>query len=1001
MLYTPRQKEYKVVALKKGERGISMKPSNSLSCRVIFYVFLISFLVALNNCGSEGQEQIGDLSWDEDVEPTAWHNLLNSKSYSGQIAVMFKDGTDVRLRADDPDGPFVSLSKGVDLKGINERFAADETDPLLKSVFDISKISRGVESISEEGIEEAITNAANEGVDLTDWNLLYKIDEYSPAVAEKIIGELQKDPAVKWVYPVPFPQLADAGGQDFSGDQLYLKPNETNGGLNIEAGWAAGAHGQNVVVVDNEINWNFTHEELLVVSDDIIGNSGSLPPNPSDPKFIQHGTAVLGILNAKNDGTGVSGISAGSTVKLYKGEGFPLFVGLVTDALNHWVDENGQDDRVKPGDVIVAEMQASGNGPAICTVGDLPSAGTGCVPVEAYPDQFNAIKDAVNAGFIVVETAGNGTLDLSSSEAHIPCAGCPDLATQSTGAIMVGASEGSNKQKAEWSNCGDRVDLFAWGNGVVSTGYGDKYPNTPGSDPNIWYTGSFSGTSSAAAIVGGVVAQVQSYVKSTFDHDGIYLNSKQMRNLLFASGNAQTDSGCSIGRQPDVGEAINLINNWQIPNIDMLIIHPVSDAVVSGIRYDMDGDNKADLISFSRDTKWYVDLSKNGFGSWDLELETPEFSDCPNNRWECMFFPVVGDYNSNGRADLALYDSIHGKWYIKYINSLTLSLSKGEQIVWDRVIDYSSDPNWEEYSRPVPGDYDGDRFLDIGLQAPDGHWFIDYGGFDGVRLFNGKVDYLDKFGTFNKDVKYLTNGQLAQAPGWAWLPLTARVKWGIDANSIIAKSPDGIFNGNRLIQGDPPDFTNIGVGNYPTTYDNNSSYFIAGKFIYIDADDIAFKTNEDDVVLEINKGEWKIYKGADDIDWGLWGDEPIILAPNGVFNDVLCHPVPADYDGDGKDDRTVQCGNTWRIAYSSDPSSQLTEYQLDQASDPLPAYVYAGGMEYQVQLDLFDHYKTNLQCGDLPCDENSTIHDVNPPIGPYFAQCVEYWAPDADYCWNK
>jgi hypothetical protein len=106
-----------------------------------------------------------------------------------------------------------------------------------------------------------------------------------------------------------------------------------------------------------------------------------------------------------------------------------------------------------------------------------------------------------------------------------------------------------------------------------------------------------------------------------------------------------------------------------------------------------------------------------------------------------MIFPVVNDYNSDGRADLALYDSVNGKFYIKYTTDAVITPSPLEgkgggegTIEWDRIIDYSTDPAWKAYSRPLPGDINNDRWLDISFQTPDGHWLIDYGGFDGVQL---------------------------------------------------------------------------------------------------------------------------------------------------------------------------------------------------------------------------------------------------------------------------
>jgi hypothetical protein len=172
-------------------------------------------------------------------------------------------------------------------------------------------------------------------------------------------------------------------------------------------------------------------------------------------------------------------------------------------------------------------------------------------------------------------------------------------------------------------------------------------------------------------------------------------------------------------------------------------------------------------------------------------------------------------------------------------------------------------------------------------------------------------------------------------------------------------------------------------------YGGNEAFVMQGAF---DKENPYFSY---DVSVKRPDGSWDI-----DFTDDLWGN-PISVAPSDVFGDILCRPSPADYDGDGVDDRAVQCSNIWKIAFSTQPGT-LSEVELDQAIDPLPAYAYTGGIKYQDQLDLFNYYKTKLPCdNNQKCTAGSTISNVVPPIGPYFAECVKYWAPNATYCWNK
>ncbi|MBI2341723.1 MAG: hypothetical protein HYU98_03190, partial [Deltaproteobacteria bacterium] len=295
--------------------------------------------------------------------------------------------------------------------------------------------------------------------------------------------------------------------------------------------------------------------------------------------------------------------------------------------------------------------------------------------------------------------------------------------------------------------------------------------------------------------------------------------------------------------------------------------------------------------------------------------------------------------------------------------------------------------------------YDGDHHLDIALQTPDGHWIIDYGGIElgndieGITInvanngtaiisFVPPIEYFDKLGSFDKDVKYLTDEQLSQAPGWAWLGDVVRSEFWNDG--IVVRIPDGIQNASQILLADNLGYPDFEVyDGFPAIFGDNSIFLTMAKF-----------SNYLGIGLKGTNGEWKIIFD-NDTAWGKFGD-PLIIepSPNESFGDILCRPIPADYDGDGKDDRAVQCGTSWKIVYSS--SNQVREIELDQALDPVPAYVYAGGIKYQDTVDLYNYYKE-----DLSGTKDSTIFDAPPPIGPYFAQCVKYWAPNASYCWNK
>ncbi len=194
------------------------------------------------------------------------------------------------------------------------------------------------------------------------------------------------------------------------------------------------------------------------------------------------------------------------------------------------------------GDVILLEQQYP-----VC---GLPNFG----PIEVLPSVFDAIQTAVAQGFVVVEAAGNGGVNLDQAA----CSGVFDRTLQDSGAIIVGAgqqpSSGVDRQREEFSSFGSRIDLQGWGSGVVTTGYGDLYmaPDRP-ADPGLWYTGGFNGTSSAAAIVAGAVANLQGIALA---QSGVPLPPLQTRTLLVQTGSPQLGNIAEpIGPRPNLLKA--------------------------------------------------------------------------------------------------------------------------------------------------------------------------------------------------------------------------------------------------------------------------------------------------------------------------------------------------------------------------------------------------------------------------------------------------------------
>jgi len=160
--------------------------------------------------------------------------------------------------------------------------------------------------------------------------------------------------------------------------------------------------------------------------------------------------------------------------------------------------------------------------------------GVAALPVETDPAVLKAIRLAVGNGVIVVEAGGNGGNDLDSwTDAmgkHRLNRNSADFVD--SGAILVGAGTAAYPhERSIWpngdeSNYGSRFDCYAWGDSIVTCGYG----NLAGSRNNS-YMSRFGGTSGASAIIAGAALLIQGMHLATTQ---TLLSPLQMRTLLSA-----------------------------------------------------------------------------------------------------------------------------------------------------------------------------------------------------------------------------------------------------------------------------------------------------------------------------------------------------------------------------------------------------------------------------------------------------------------------------------
>lgn len=359
------------------------------------------------------------------------------------------------------------------------------------------------------------TRAGGLQIDLRSW---YRVPVSTREEAERLSAALRDLPEVEAAYPAPEPAPPPSATPPFVAQQGYF--GSAPSGIDLAyARTLPGGRGQGVTIVDMEYDWYFGHEDLGLDASVLLG--GERYPYYGD----DHGTAVLGQLVGRDNGYGITGGAPDATLKVVS----PIFGGGYNPAQAIMVAAA----TMQPGDVLLIEQQAWGPDNVY-------------VPVEWWLSVYDAISLATGAGIVVVEAAGNGGVNLDGPE----FGGRFDRSQYDSGAIIVGAGS-AELDWLNFSSYGSRVDLQGWGGwNVVTTGFGGLY----GSSKDDYYTGSFSGTSSAAPIVAVAAALVQSHARAV---TGQPLPPAEVTDLLRRTGTAQTgDLTRSIGPLPNLRAAL-------------------------------------------------------------------------------------------------------------------------------------------------------------------------------------------------------------------------------------------------------------------------------------------------------------------------------------------------------------------------------------------------------------------------------------------------------------
>ncbi|NCP65663.1 MAG: sulfatase-like hydrolase/transferase [Paraglaciecola sp.] len=166
----------------------------------------------------------------------------------------------------------------------------------------------------------------------------------------------------------------------------------------------------------------------------------------------------------------------------------------------------------------------------------------------------------------------------------------------------------------------------------------------------------------------------------------------------------------------------------------------IDDIPVPG---DYDGDGKTDVaVRRASDATWYIrNSSKTNFGSVRNDgIQRIRFG------LNLEDIPVPADYDGDGITDIAVWRPSTGYWYIRNSSKTNFNSAKRDGIQRIRF-------GLESNDIPVPADYDGDGIDDIAVRRPsNGTWYIRNSS--NTNYNSVELDGIQrvKFGTFSQDI---------------------------------------------------------------------------------------------------------------------------------------------------------------------------------------------------------------------------------------------------------
>ena len=384
---------------------------------------------------------------------------------------------------------------------------------------------------------------------------------YNALQARPEIEYVSIDPVNPWT-PPSTPDYYNYVGQGIPNQIAYRGPDP---GANFDFAHSQGLTGSGMRLSELSPTYDRDHEEFF---NNPVTHDLPLPPDgyllQGSPTlmdnwnaWVRHGAATLSQNLAPPNGFGVTGMTYDATGFIYQTATLPQSGNQLEERYpaaycNALVDSVA----AGPGHVVYWEHQW-------CT-----TQGTLCRPFEVDFGIYQLTKTGSDAGVVVLMPAGNGDIDLDTSNLVSQWRDWND-----SGSMIVGAGKSDGSQeRLGFSTYGQRVGPQGWGQNVVAAGYGDLFNG--GGDIHRHYTAEFGGTSSATPMVAGAALLTQQRAISL----GLTpLTSREMREFLQRTGIPQGGTANkNIGAFVDLEAAIT-----QVADADLSIVTTTSGTMIT------------------------------------------------------------------------------------------------------------------------------------------------------------------------------------------------------------------------------------------------------------------------------------------------------------------------------------------------------------------------------------------------------------------------------------